>query len=358
MSTLQPDDPTGFDPESTGGDDPGGRRDAWLIALVSLGVFVFAVFEARLPQFSSAQSLMNHLTFFLLINLNVLLLVVFVFLVGRNLVKLMFERRQRILGSHLRTRLVLAFVGLSLFPAVLLFIASTNFMDNSIEKWFEVQVEQALEGSHDVVREFYQSTAETLRVRAREIARTIGARGLHAPDRKAELARLVENLRSDETLGAVGVFAPDRELRVVSVAPTVTSGISVAPDESSFRALLAGQDITRIEPLGDGDIVRGAAPIFWKGAVVGVVVVDRYVPVSLAQRADGIEQSFREYKELKILKQPIKNTYLLTLSLITLVSGFAATWYGLWLAKAITAPIQPHGEGDREIAHGHVGLPV
>ncbi|MEI4908134.1 hypothetical protein Q8G40_29035, partial [Klebsiella pneumoniae] len=88
-------------------------------------------FEARLPQFSSAQSLMNHLTFFLLINLYVLLLVVFAVLVVRNLVKLMSERRQQILGSHLRTRLVLAFVGLSLSPAVLLFIASTNFMDNS-----------------------------------------------------------------------------------------------------------------------------------------------------------------------------------------------------------------------------------
>src|ERR1051325_4835107 len=146
------------------------RADAWLIGIVALGVFLFAVFESRLPQFSSAQSLMNHLTFFLLINLTVLLLVVFVFLVGRNLVKLMFERRQRILGSHLRTRLVLAFVGLSLCPAVLLFIASTNFMDNSIEKWFDVQVERSLEGSHEVVRAFYRGTADAMRARSHEIA--------------------------------------------------------------------------------------------------------------------------------------------------------------------------------------------
>src|SRR5437870_932826 len=165
-------------PNADGVSDPSiNRRDAWLIGIVALGVFLFAVFEARLPQFSSAQSLMNHLTFFLLINLNVLLLVVFVFLVGRNLVKLMFERRQRILGSHLRTRLVLAFVGLSLSPAVLLFIASTNFMDNSIEKWFDVQVEQSLEGSHDVVQAFYKGTAESMQSRASEIASTIGSRG-------------------------------------------------------------------------------------------------------------------------------------------------------------------------------------
>ena len=101
-------------PNADGVSDPSiNRRDAWLIGIVALGVFLFAVFEARLPQFSSAQSLMNHLTFFLLINLNVLLLVVFVFLVGRNLVKLTLERRRRILGSHLRWRLVIAFVSLS-----------------------------------------------------------------------------------------------------------------------------------------------------------------------------------------------------------------------------------------------------
>src|SRR5207237_6640931 len=185
-----------FEADATAADVPIRRRDVWVIALVVVGVVLFVVFEARLPQFSSAQSLMNHLTFFLLINLNVLLLLVFVFLVGRNLVKLMLERRQRILGSHLRTRLVLAFVGLSLFPSVLLFIASTNFMDNSIEKWFDVQVEQSLEGSHDVVQAFYKGTAESMQSRASEIASTIGSRGLLAPERRAELQRLLDARRA------------------------------------------------------------------------------------------------------------------------------------------------------------------
>ena len=75
--------------------------------------------------------------------------------------------------------------------------------------------------------------------------------------------------------------------------------------------------------------------------------------MSLSQRAEDIERSFREYRELKLLKQPIKNTYLLTLTLITLVVVFAATWYGLSLAKGITVPIQQLAEGTREVAHGN-----
>jgi two-component system, NtrC family, nitrogen regulation sensor histidine kinase NtrY len=330
------------------------RRDAWLVAIAALGVFLFAVFEARLPQFSSAQSLMNHLTFFLLINLNVLLLVVFVFLVGRNLVKLVLERRQRILGSHLRTRLVLAFVGLSLCPAVLLFIASTNFMDNSIEKWFDVQVERSLAGSHEVVQAFYQGTADSMRTRSREIAAAVATRGLLAPERATELERFVEARRAEAGVGAVQIFSPQRALETVAFSTSIAGGgITMAPDDDAFGRLLKGEELTRIEPLGAGDVVRGASPIMVGGRVLGAVVVDQYVPVSLSQRSEDIERSFREYKELKILKQPIKNNYFLTLTLITLVVVFAATWYGLSLAKGITVPIQQLAEGTREVAHGN-----
>ena len=353
-TTLKSETHSAFDEPATDADDARlRRRDAWLVALVAIGVFLFAVFESRLPQFSSAQSLMNHLTFFLLINLNVLLLVVFVFLVGRNLVKLMLERRQRILGSHLRTRLVFAFVGLSLFPTVLLFIASTNFMDNSIEKWFDVQVERSLEGSHEVVRAFYRNAAENMRGRSQEIATTIASRGLLGTDKRQELRQLVEARRSQSGVDVLGVFTPRRELVAVSSSPSFASGMTVSPSTEAFQQLLDGEDLMAVEPIGEAELVRGGAPVVVAGKVVAAVVADAYVPVSLSQRASDIERSFREYKELKILKQPIKNTYLLTLTLITLVVVFAATWYGLSLAKGITVPIQQLAEGTREVAHGN-----
>jgi two-component system nitrogen regulation sensor histidine kinase NtrY len=124
--------------------------------------------------------------------------------------------------------------------------------------------------------------------------------------------------------------------------------MTVAPSTDAFRDLLDGEDLTAVEPIGEAELVRGGAPIEANGQVTGAVVADAYVPVSLSQRAADIERSFREYKELKILKQPIKNTYLLTLTLITLVVVFAATWYGLSLAKGITVPIQQLAEGTRE----------
>src|SRR5258706_10961544 len=98
------------------------RREAVLIALTAVAFTVFAVFQTRLPNFRDSPSQSSNIVFFLLINLNLILLVLLIFLVARNLVKLIFERRNRILGARLRTRLVLAFVCLSLVPTVLLFM--------------------------------------------------------------------------------------------------------------------------------------------------------------------------------------------------------------------------------------------
>ncbi|MGH7822931.1 MAG: sensor histidine kinase [Candidatus Binatia bacterium] len=346
-------------PEIPATDDASGqrlRRELWLVALVALGVFVFAVFEARLPQISSAQNLMNHLTFFLLINLNILLLVLFVFLVGRNLVKLVLERRRRILGSHLRTRLVLAFVGLSLFPAVLLFIASTNFVENSIEKWFDVQVETSLESSHAIVESYYRDAAAEALFHAGEIAGAI-ERGRLLED-PARLQQLVGETRRLLGVGTVAVYSPARELLAVAFDADIPGGTTVGPEPDALSRLTLGERTSRVVSLPKGEAVRGLAPVRVDGRTAAAAVVDVFVPLGLAQRSGEIERSFREYKELKILKQPVKNTYLLTLTLITLVVVFAATWYGLSLAKGITVPIQRLAEGTREVAQGNLDVRV
>ncbi len=340
-------------PEESESPPPTRRRLAGLVAAVALGVFVFGLFEARLPQFSSAQNLLNHLTFFLLINLNILLLVVFVFLVGRNIVKLVLERRRRILGSHLRTRLVLAFVGLSLVPTVILFIASMNFMQNSIEKWFDVQVEQSLEGSHDVVQSYYRNAAVDAVFYSSQIAGMIAHNGFLATERRRDLDRFVAGKQVEYRLSTVAIFSPDRELLAIAFTDEMRSGTTVAPRPEVFSKVMSGATVSDVQATEDGDLIRGVAPVREGERTIGLAVVDEFVPMSLSQRSEDIERSFREYKELKILKQPVKNTYLLTLTLITLVIVFAATWYGLSLAKGITVPIQRLAEGTREVAQGN-----
>ena len=325
---------------------------------MAIGVFLFAVFESRLPQISTAQNVVSNVTFILLINLNILLLLLFVFLVGRNLVKLLLERRRRILGSHLRTRLVLAFVGLSLFPALLLFLVSTSFVRSSIEKWFDVQVERSLEGSDEIVRAYYRDAADEVSFYARAVAGGIMRDHGRALDDAAELEALLRARQQAGRLGTLAIYSPGAELIAAAWSPAQHDGLTVSPSAEEILRLRTGEVVTAVLPVGERELVRAMVPLQVGGELQGIVAVDRIIPAPLAQGATDITRSFAEYRELKILKQPIKNTYVLTLTLITLIVVFAATWYGLALAKGITVPIRLLAEGTREVAQGNLDVKI
>ena len=329
------------------------RREGLIILCTAIAVLLFAFFETRLPQFSSGNSLSNNVIFFLLINLNIILLVLLVFLVARNLTKLVFERRRRMLGSHMRTRLVLAFLAVSIFPAILIFLVALGFMTSSIENWFNVQVENSLAGSLEVARAYYTHASENALHHARELASHVARDGLTAGDADQRLAEYVSAKQREYNVGTVEVYGADRQRRAVALADEVPSQVTLGRTSSLLTAALEGRSETRIQSIGDGDVIRAAVPVNGPDGVTGVVVVDYFVPQSVANRSAEIARSFQEYRQLKILKQPITSNYVVTLILVTLLVIFCATWMGFYLAKGITVPIQKLAEGTREVAQGN-----
>src|SRR5207244_3678679 len=150
----------------------------WIILATALAVVMFVLFETRLPQSTRTSSAGIDAVLVALINLNLILLVLVVFLVGRNIVKLLFERRRRTMGSHLRTKLVGAFVAIALLPATILFLVALAFVGNSIERWFNGQVENSLEGSLEVAHTYYEDLAGTALGFARGLAARVASEGL------------------------------------------------------------------------------------------------------------------------------------------------------------------------------------
>jgi two-component system nitrogen regulation sensor histidine kinase NtrY len=101
-------------------------------------------------------------------------------------------------------------------------------------------------------------------------------------------------------------------------------------------------------------VIRGGVPLYGRDKRIrGVVVADYYVPKSISKRAVQISQSYEQYKYMTFLKTPVKNSYLLTMLLMTLVVIFAATWCGIYLSRGITVPIQKLAEGTHEVAQGN-----
>ena len=329
------------------------KREGIVIAVAALMVAALIFFEVQSPDISLENSLGSNIVFFFIININIILLVLLVFLVVRNLVKLVFERRRRLLGSRLQSRLVLAFVALSIVPSLLLFAIAGGLLTHSFDRWFDAKVESALQGSLEIGQTYYQNSANNAMFFARRLSEKITADKLYENARLAELRRLVEEKQREYNLGTVEIYSAESEA-IVAVSDKMKSSMDLKPDGEFLARALRGVGVTWTQPLGEGDVIRGGAPIFGpQKRIVGVAVVDYHVPKSLTNRAKQISESYEQYKYLTFLKAPVKNSYILTLFLITLVIMFSATWWGFYLSKGITVPIQKLAEGTHEVAQGN-----
>jgi two-component system nitrogen regulation sensor histidine kinase NtrY len=147
------------------------RRREWLIVLVIVGLVALSLrYQGQLFNLTKEIPLSGNILVLALINLNILLIIFCLFLVFRNIFKLVLERRRGIPGAKLRSKLVVAFIALSLIPTMLLFFVSAGFITNSIENWFNSEVEESLEESLEVAQTYYKNSASNALYYAEQIS--------------------------------------------------------------------------------------------------------------------------------------------------------------------------------------------
>jgi two-component system nitrogen regulation sensor histidine kinase NtrY len=335
------------------------RREGFVILACGLAVLLFAVWEIRKPGAHAGAG--GNVFSFLLINLNIILLLLLVFLVTRNVLKLVIERRRRVPGSQLRSRMVMAFVAIALFPAVVMLLVSIEFMTNTVDNWFNTEVESSLRGAWRLAQTHYRGSADQAVLQAAALGEELSSQGLESLVKSGRLGEIVERHQRTYKLGTVQVF--DREGRQLTAlfSRDTPTGIPLGSDRELLGSTLAGETATRVESFGESDIIRGAAPVRSRDGkrIAGAVVVDTVVEKSARLWSEEILDSFREYRQLKLNKRPFKNLYVLTLALASLVVVFSATWLGLYLARGIAEPLTQLAAATRRVAEGDwdVALP-
>jgi len=336
-------------------------RELAVIVLAVLLIVLLTGVEIRLTQISSRAPLASNVVIFGMINVIVLLIVLLVYLISRNSLKLLVESRSPAIATRLRTKLVISFVGLSLVPTMLLFFASASFITNSIQNWFNVQVETSLNESLEVAQTYYKTSASNALFYARRLSETIKRDRLVNDENLQELKELIKEKQKEYNLGIVEVFSSQREELVRASNPVVPLGDLTSPNSEDINQALAGRELTKVNPVGKADLIRGIVPVYStynNSDVVGVVVVNYYVPHSLVNKMREISASYQEFRRLKILKSPITKGYLLVLFLIASVIVFLAFWIGIYLANSMTKPIQELVEGTRFVAEGNLDVHI
>src|SRR5499425_1130715 len=337
------------------------RRKRNLLVLLAFLVLVGGLSAFDLGSFAPELPVASNIVIFALFNLNLVVFLLLLLLLFRNLVKLGFERRQKVIGAQFKAKLVLAFLLLAVAPAILIFFIASNFINKSIEGWFKPQVERPLDQALSVAQTYYANLERTTLRHGQHIARMIDREHLLDEDRRDALTAFLVEQQDLLSISALTVFdARGRE--VIHVKDPVLGDMATRElSEVQLRRGLAGQEVTTVRELASGDLIEAVTPIWstrGERHVVGAVVIGSHVTERLEQKVRGISQAFLEYKQLKLLKNPIKGIYILLFLLMTLIVVFSFTWFGLHLARGITGPIEQLAEGTREVAAGNLAYKV
>lgn len=337
------------------------RRELIAVGVASVTLIAFVLAQTTLPPLSSHTSLVSNLVVILLFDLSFLLLGLLLLLVGRNLAKTFFERRHGLMGSKLQARLVFGFIAVALVPSAFLLYVAGAFLHADIDGWFNPEYERVLDDSLEIAKVYYLNSANNAAHFARVLAEQVEQRNLLDPANRRTLRKSLEKAQQQYNLGTVEVFSANRSLVMLVLSPRTPTGIGVTPDAPIVIGTLAGRSMSRTDRLGKSDVIRGSAPIYASldsDTVTGAIVIDYYLPRSLASKAAGISRTFEEYFQLRILHQPIMHSYILALVLIGLAVVLLASWFGIYLARGITGPIKLLAEGTQAVAHGNLSYEI
>ena len=349
---------------------PGGRRPfrdnprlilLGIVVLIGLLAAILAV--ANRSRFS--PDFTSEFVLYALTAADLTMLVALVFVLARNIVKLIVERRGGLPFARFRAKLVALLLGMTLVPAVLVLAVGSELINRSVDRWFNAPMDEILSSANQIAGDYYQERQLLVSDQATRIARALGSvdlsnpdvmqlRALIAPDVASQRVQMIEVYRVGPAVGNLQGLEPVIDM----AAPSVPPGYSPAAAERLAAQVLAGSKETRsIEALGNsGDLLHAASVIHAKadGRPSGVVVATDYLTGDLAARSRRMTKAFEDYNQLRVLKRPLTGVYLSFFLMVTLLILVSSIWMGLYLAKRITRPVQMLAAAAREIGAGRL----
>ncbi len=324
------------------------KRKKEILFIFSISILLAFLIGVEVYIFRSGQNLpSSYVLFFIgLVNVNLILVLLLLFLIFRNVVKVFIERRGRIFGSSLKSKLILSFVSFSVVPTLLVFIISVFYLNSSFEKWFSQRMLSILRNASEVIETFISNEKkrgyEYARITSRELVKTAPAK------RPAQLRKLQNQYRLD----AIEFYEDILSTRLVAQDSDLNSEIVPALNvEFLQRGLVNGDEASTIQIFGDYNLLRIMVPLD-KNKKSGVMVVTKFLNLTPGSKFDDIVGAYQEFHSNSLVEYPLKSIYFIMLIVMTLVILFAAVWFGFYLAKQLSIPLVQLGRATKRVAAG------
>ncbi len=283
----------------------------------------------------------------LLIALNVGFVLLLMALVGYLLWRLRRRLKAGVFGSRLALRLLLIFSLMAILPGVLVYSVSMQFLGKSIESWFDVRVDRALEGGLNLGRTVLDNLLNELREKAQITA-------LALSKQSAMPLPTLDQLLDQSQMQEATLFNQDG--RVIALSGTDGTGLFTEMPDAAVMSQVRMQGVySEVESIpGKGLYLRVVAPVnaLSLEGDSRVLQLLQPVPKQLAGDAEIVQAVFRDYQELSLSRQGLKELYAVTLTLALLLSFLSALAAAFLISERLSAPLGMLAEGTRAVAQG------
>ncbi|HZQ63491.1 MAG TPA: ATP-binding protein, partial [Casimicrobiaceae bacterium] len=311
-----------------------------LACLGAISLFLLATASANTALFARRYDL--------LLVVNGAMVVLLMLLVGYQLLRLRRNLRSGVFGSRLALRLVLLFSLVAVLPGALVYAVSVQFLGRSIESWFDVRVDRALEGGLTISRNVLDFLLKDTTNKATQIAVSLADAG------SSNMASRLNRLAEQAGVAEAAIFTTSGN--VVAVAGI--SGSTLPPDPPTPQAIRSArlQQATALpEQQADGGILlRVVVPVNSDDPLepVRVLQVLEPVPRGLAQEMEKVQAGYRDYQEISFSRIALRRLYAVTLTLTLLLALTSALGLAVLLSERFSAPLGLLAAGTRAVAQG------
>ncbi len=282
-----------------------------------------------------------------LLALNGLVALALAGLVAWQLRALWKEHRAKVFGSRLKLRLLVFFALMGVVPGVTIYAVSVQFVTKSIESWFDVRVETALESGLNLGRSALDAMLSDLTEKGRQMAQELADR----PDGTRRL--LLNRLRDQAGVESAALFAANGQV-IASANGDYSSLLPSLPSSAQLKQARLSRGIGSIEGEGKDMTLRVLVGIPGYGLTEEprILQLTQGVPPAIAENADAVQDVYRDYQELSLARSGLTHIYALTLTLALLLSLFTAIAVAYVLARRRSAPLSILAEGTQAVAAG------
>lgn len=319
------------------------NRSMRYVVAVALILGVAMLYLLSVASTDTSQ-LATHLP--LLLGLGVAIVVILMLLIGFQLALMRRRLKARVFGSKLTLRLVFVFSVVSVVPGVLMYGISVQFLAGSIESWFDVRVDSALEGGLNLGRVNLETGLRELQQKADSMAVSL------SDETGVGRVAALNQLREQAAVHEAALLSPEGSIIAFS---GLDSGqlMPVVTNPSILRQVRLNKSYRAVEEIGDQELqLRVAVPVNLASGETEILQLVHPVSKKLARDAAMVQEAYRDYQELSLSRHGLKRLYTLALTLSLGVALLSVLLLAIMFSKRLSAPLGFLAAGTRAVAQG------